>query len=55
MHIAELVAASIECQASYFDRSAVPADRCRAVAAELREFLPIVAAEVNARNAGAEK
>lgn len=55
VHIADVVAASIECQAGYFGRSAVPADGCRAIAAELREFLPIVAAEVSRRNAGTEK
>jgi hypothetical protein len=49
-NIAELVACAIECQAVYWGRSPAPAEGCRAVAAELRAFLPTVTDAVNARN-----
>lgn len=54
MHVADLIAAAIECEAGYFGRSAAPAQDCRAIAAELREFLPTLTAAVSARNARAQ-
>jgi hypothetical protein len=50
-NVAELLANAIECQAGYWGRSVAPAEVCRAVAVELREFLTTVAAAVSARNA----
>ena len=52
-HVADLVAGTIERQAVYFGRSAAPAEPCRAASVELRAFLPVVADQVNARNARA--
>ena len=51
--VADLVAAALERQAAYFGRSAEPAVHCRAIAVELREFLPVVATGVAERNARA--
>jgi hypothetical protein len=53
IEVSDLVASTAERVAAYFGRSATPAERCREVAAELREFLPVVATAVAQRNAHA--
>jgi hypothetical protein len=53
MHVAKLITAAIMWQAGYFGRHTAPAEECKGVARELREFLPIVAEQVRIRNAEA--
>lgn len=53
VHVADLITTGITYQAGYFGRHTAPAEECKIVAGELREFLPIVAEQVRIRNAKA--